>query len=92
MGKKLYVGNLSFNDSMTEAVLRNLFAAIGPVDSVKIVTNPDTGRSRGFAFVEMATQEAAEQASARLNGQVLDGWPITVVEAGPLESRRRASG
>ena len=86
MATKLYVGNLSFNT--TEEALRNLFEADGRrVEEVVIVTDRDTGRPRGFAFVQMSTPTDAENAIAALNGRELDGRQINVSEA-----RERGSG
>jgi RNA recognition motif-containing protein len=86
MATKLYVGNLSFNT--TEETLRNLFEADGRrVEEVVIVTDRDTGRPRGFAFVQMSTPTDAENAIAALNGRELDGRQINVSEA-----RERGSG
>jgi len=80
MGKRLYVGNLSF--SITEADLREAFKAEGhDVSEVKLVTDRETGRPRGFAFVEMATDEGAAHAIGSLNGRDLQGRTITVSEA-----------
>jgi RNA recognition motif-containing protein len=80
MGKRLYVGNLSF--SITEADLREAFKAEGhDVSEVKLVTDRETGRPRGFAFVEMATDEGATHAIGSLNGRDLQGRTITVSEA-----------
>jgi cold-inducible RNA-binding protein len=81
MGRKLFVGNLPF--STDEHQLQELFAAIGPVDSVNIVRDRMTGRARGFAFVEMQTDEAAQSAIDRLNDTDLDGRKIAVNEARP---------
>ncbi|PYM12025.1 MAG: RNA-binding protein [Candidatus Rokuibacteriota bacterium] len=79
MAVKLFVGGLSFSTS-TER-LREAFAAAGSVESASVVTDRDTGRSRGFGFVEMATNEEAEQAISRLNGSSLDGRTIQVEKA-----------
>ena len=72
----LYVGNLTFNTSSAE--LEALFAQHGPVTKAQVVTDRDTGRSRGFGFVEMATSEAAEAAISSLNGREVDGRALTV--------------
>ena len=77
--KKLYVGNFSF--SMTDAELRSLFAPYGAIESATIVTNPETGRSRGFAFVAMPNDNEADKAMAELNGQESGGRALTVNEA-----------
>ncbi len=84
MGRKLFVGNLPF--STDERRLEELFAAIGPVDTVNIVRDQMTGRARGFAFVEMQTDEAAQTAISRLNDTDLDGRKIAVNEARPKPS------
>ena|SRR5438309_7523116 len=84
-GKKLYVGNLSFQ--VTEADLSELFAQVGAVDSVKIITDRDTGRSKGFAFVEMSDDSAAAQAISKFNGTDFNGRNLTVNEARPMEKR-----
>jgi len=85
MGKKLYVGNLPY--SATEASLRELFAPLGEVTSVSIITDRDSGRSKGFGFVEMATEAAAQQAIAQINGKTMDERAITVAEARPQTER-----
>jgi RNA recognition motif-containing protein len=85
MGKKLYIGNLPY--SATEATLRELFAPLGEVTSVSIITDRDSGRSKGFGFVEMATEAAAQQAIAQINGKSLDERAITVAEARPQADR-----
>jgi cold-inducible RNA-binding protein len=85
MAKKLYVGNLSYDT--TEESLRAAFAEVGEVESVTIVTDRMSGRSRGFGFVDMATDAAAAEAISRLNGQMLDGRDISVAEARPPRDR-----
>ncbi len=94
MGRKIFVGNLSF--SMGEAELRQLFEQKGGVESVTVMRDTDTGRSRGFGFVEMASDEAAQKAIAELNGYSVDGRNLTVNEARPKPERggsfRRDSG
>jgi len=79
MGKKLYVGNLSFN--ATEDELREVFGRHGSVDSVKVITDRDTGRPRGFAFVEMSEASAASDAIRALDGSQLGGRALKVNEA-----------
>lgn len=79
MGKKLYVGNLSYNTN--EDSLRNLFQTYGTVESVKVITDRDTGTSKGFGFVEMGTDAEAGAAIAGANGFDLDGRQIKVNEA-----------
>lgn len=85
MTKKVYVGNMSYDT--TEDKLRETFAAHGDVISVNVITDRYTGRSRGFAFVEMATEEAAGAAITALNGQELDGRQLKVAEARPPKQR-----
>jgi cold-inducible RNA-binding protein len=85
MAKKIYVGNMSYDT--TESALRELFAAHGEVVSVSVITDRDTGRPRGFAFVEMASDTAANAAIAAIDGQSLDGRTLRVNEARPPASR-----
>lgn len=85
MGRKLFVGNLSFNT--TSAELRDLFSAAGTCESASVITDRATGRSRGFAFVEMGSDEDAERAVAEFNGKEVGGRTINVNEA-----RERAPG
>jgi RNA recognition motif-containing protein len=87
MAKKLYVGNLSYNTY--EDNLRNLFVQYGTVESVKIITDRDTGNSKGFAFVEMSTDAEAQAAISGTNGVELDGRAIKVNEA--MDKPRRES-
>ena len=79
MAQKLFIGGLAFSTS-TER-LREVFAAAGEVESAAVVTDRDTGRSRGFGFVEMATPEAADQAITQFNGKDLDGRQVRVEKA-----------
>jgi cold-inducible RNA-binding protein len=79
--KNIFVGNLDF--SATESTVRSLFEPYGQVDRVNLVTDRDTGRSRGFAFVEMSDAGQADQAIAALNGAQVDGRALTVNEARP---------
>jgi RNA recognition motif-containing protein len=88
--KNLYVGNLPH--STTEAELRNLFEAHGAVEKVSLVTDRDTGRSRGFGFVEMANASEADKAIATLNGTDLGGRTLTINEAKPKAERPRGGG
>src|SRR5688572_25390879 len=88
MSKKLYVGNLSFG--ATDESLREAFSQYGTVTSAQIVMDRETGRSRGFAFVEMA--DGADQAIAAMNGAQLDGRTLTVNEAKPREDRGGGGG
>ncbi len=85
MGKKLYVGNLSYDTH--EGQLRELFEQAGTVESVAIITDRGTGRSKGFGFVEMSTEAEAQDAITRFNGQMLDGRELTVDEARPKRER-----
>jgi RNA recognition motif-containing protein len=90
MGNKLYVGNLPFNT--TETDLQDLFAQAGPVNEVVLMQDKFTGKSRGFAFVTMATDQDATAAITQLNGKALDGRPLTVNEARPREERSGGGG
>ncbi|MDD5541569.1 MAG: RNA-binding protein [Acidobacteriia bacterium] len=90
MENKLYVGNLSY--SVSEADLQNLFAQAGTVSSVTVVTDRDTGRSKGFAFVEMSTQEEAQKAITMFNGTALQDRAIAVNMARPREERGGGGG
>ena len=81
MGKRLYVGNLTY--STTDDVLRQLFEAHGTVTSAQVIMDRDTGRSKGFGFVEMGSDEEAQAAIAALNGQQVEGRALTVNEARP---------
>ncbi|NBX69577.1 MAG: RNA-binding protein [Proteobacteria bacterium] len=81
MGFKLYVGNLAY--SATENSVTTLFSKEGTVDSVQLITDRETGRSKGFGFVEMSTKEEADNAIANLNGHELEGRVLTVNEARP---------
>jgi len=90
MSKRLYVGNLPY--TITESALQEMFSEAGPVDSVKLITDRDTGRSKGFAFVEMATDEGAERAIADFNGRKIEGRPMTVNEAKPQQPREGRMG
>src|SRR5215471_10414112 len=88
--KNLYVGNLPH--STTETELRTVFEAHGAVDKVSIVTDRETGRSRGFAFVEMTDSSAADKAIAALNGTELGGRTLTINEARPKSDRPKGAG
>jgi len=90
MAKKLYVGNLSYNT--TEAQVRDLFAGVGEVSSVTLITDRDTGRPKGFGFVEMASDADAQEAIKRFNGYSLDNRNLTVNEARPREERSGGGG
>jgi cold-inducible RNA-binding protein len=84
MGKKLYVGNLTYE--VTASELETLFGQHGTVESAQVIADRDTGRSKGFAFVEMKTEQEAQAATAALNGKELHGRALTVNEAKPRES------
>ena len=85
MAKKLYVGNLPYG--MTDSDLQNLFQPHGTVQSAQVIVDRDTGRSKGFGFVEMDNDEAAQAAIGALNGQEVNGRALTVNEARPREDR-----
>ncbi len=85
MGRKLYVGNLSYNTSGSD--LEGLFSAHGTVQSAQVISDRSTGASKGFGFVEMGTDEEAKAAIAALNGKEHDGRALTVNEARPKENR-----
>ena len=88
--KNLYVGNLPH--STTEAELRNLFEAHGAVEKITLVTDRDTGRSRGFGFVEMTNADEGDKAIAALNGSTLGGRTLTINEAKPKSESPRGGG
>ncbi len=90
MAKKLYVGNLAY--STTQEAVRELFAQAGDVADVALITDRDTGRPKGFGFVEMATEEGAQEAIRRFNGFTLDSRALTVNEARPREERSGGGG
>src|SRR5690349_21813096 len=90
MGSKLYVGNLSYNTNSSD--LEQLFAAHGTVQSAEIIADRDTGRSKGFGFVQMGSDAEAQAAIAALNGQDNNGRALTVNVAKPREERPRSSG
>jgi RNA recognition motif-containing protein len=83
MGRKLYVGNLSY--SVRDSDLQDLFAAHGTVDSAQVIMDRDTGRSKGFGFVEMSSDQEAQAAISALNGREVEGRSLTVNEARPRE-------
>ena len=85
MGKKLYVGNLPYKT--TEGELEDLFGSVGAVDSVRIINDRETGRPRGFGFVEMASDDEAEKAIEKFNEYELDGRALTVNEARPRQDQ-----
>lgn len=90
MGKKLYVGNLPF--AATDQSLANAFSACGTVESVKIITDRDSGRSKGFGFVEMSTDEEAEAVISKFDGQDFEGRPMNVSIAKPMAPRENRGG
>ena len=90
MAKKLYVGNLSYN--MDSSSLNELFAAHGNVVSAEIIADRETGRSKGFGFVEMSSEDEAQSAIAAMNGKEVDGRSLTVNEAKPKENRSGGGG
>ena len=90
MSMKLYVGNLSFNTSSED--LQELFAQTGTVETASVVEDRDTGRSRGFGFVEMSSREEGEAAIQQLNGKEVGGRALTVNEAKPREDRGGSRG
>ncbi len=90
MNKKLYVGGLPY--SVTEDKLQEIFSAHGTVDSARVITDRFTGRSRGFGFVEMSSEEEAQKAIDSLNESDLDGRSLTVNEARPQENRGGGGG
>lgn len=90
MGKKLYVGNLPF--SATEQVLIDTFSQCGTVETAKIITDRETGRSKGFGFVEMASEGEAQEAINKFNGADYEGRTLTVNEAKPMPPRENRGG
>src|SRR5690349_1663265 len=90
MGRKLYVGNLSY--SVRDSDLQDLFAAYGTVDSAQVIMDRDTGRSKGFGFVEMSSDGEARAAISALNGHEIEGRSLTVNEARPKEDRGGGGG
>jgi len=89
MAKKLHVGNLSYDT--TQEQLRTLFAEVGEVAEITLITDRDTGRSKGFGFVEMATEADAQEAMKRFSGHMLNDRALTVNEARPREERSGGS-
>jgi len=90
MGKKLYVGNLSYETSQSD--LETMFGAHGTVESANVINDRDTGRSKGFAFVEMSSEDEAQSAITALDGQDSGGRPLKVNEAKPRESHAGGGG
>ena len=90
MGRKLYCGNLSFD--VTSDDLRQMLSEFGTVDSAQVIEDRDSGRSKGFGFVEMSTDEEAKAAIDALNGKEMNGRALTINEARPREDRRGGGG
>src|SRR6516165_11495203 len=90
MGRKLYVGNLSYD--VTDSALEQMCAQYGTVQSAQVIMDRDTGRSKGFGFVEMGSDQEAQAAIAGMNGQMVDGRALTVNEAKPKEDRGGRGG
>jgi RNA recognition motif-containing protein len=90
MGKKLYVGNLTYG--VTDATLATMFEPHGSVQSAQVIMDRDTGRSKGFGFVEMGSDQEAQAAIAAMNGKEVDGRSLTVNEAKPREDRGGGGG
>ena len=90
VGTKLYVGNLSY--SCDDHALGNMFAEIGDVASARVIKDRETGRSKGFGFVEMSSEDDARRAISQMNGRDIQGRPLTVNEARPQESRGSFGG
>jgi RNA recognition motif-containing protein len=90
MGKKLYVGNLPY--SATDDTLSDAFAQCGTVESAKIIMDRDSGRSKGFGFVEMSSEQEAQNAISKLNGSDWEGRALTVNEAKPMAPREGGGG
>src|SRR6476469_1397742 len=90
MGKKLYVGNMSYD--VDSSALEQMFSPHGTVESAQVISDRDTGRSKGFGFVEMSSDSEAQAAIAAMNGQDSGGRALTVNEAKPKESRSGSGG
>ena len=90
MGRKLYVGNLTYG--VTDSALEQMFAPYGTVESAQVIMDRDTGRSKGFGFVEMKTDQEAQAAIAAMNGKEVHGRSLTVNEAKPREDRGGGRG
>ena len=90
MAKKLFVGGLAYET--TEATLKETFAQAGTVESANVIVDKMSGRSKGFGFVEMSSEEEAKKAIEMFNGKEIDGKNVTVNEARPMESRPRRDG
>jgi len=90
MGKKIYVGNLPY--SVDSAALQDIFAEFGQVESANVIMDRDSGRSKGFGFVEMGSEDDAQTAISKLNGQEVSGRALNVSEAKPQEPRSGGGG
>jgi RNA recognition motif-containing protein len=90
MGRKLYVGNLSYD--VDSSSLQDMFSQHGTVESAEIISDRETGRSKGFGFVQMGSDDEAQAAISAMNGQEFGGRPLTVNEAKPREDRPRTGG
>lgn len=90
MAKKLFIGGISYQT--TEESLREAFSKVGTVESATIITDKESGRSKGFGFVEMSSEEEAQKAIEELNGKEIDGRSVTVNEARPMEARSGEGG
>ena len=90
MGKKIYVGNLSY--AVDSTALQDMFSEFGQVESANVIMDRDSGRSKGFGFVEMGSEEAAQTAIQKLNGQEMSGRALNVSEAKPQEPRAGGGG
>lgn len=90
MGKKLYIGNLSYNVDSNQ--LSDLFSQVGPVDSANVIMDRDSGRSKGFAFIEMAQENDAQKAIEKFNGSEFEGRAMNVSEAKPQAPRTGGGG
>ena len=90
MGKKLYVGNLSY--TMGDDALMDAFSQCGTVESARVITDRDSGRSKGFGFVEMSSDAEAAKAIEQMNGHMLEGRPLNVSEARPQAPRQGGGG
>lgn len=89
MSTKLFVGSLAY--AVNDDQLQEFFSSAGKVESAKVITDRDSGRSKGFGFVEMSSEDEAKKAISELNGKELEGRPITVTEARPKEDRPQRS-
>jgi len=90
MGNRLYIGNLPY--SVNQQTLRDTFSKCGTVESVNVITNRDTGQSKGFAFVEMSSSNEAHKAIQEIHGSTIDGRAVTVTEAIPQQKRSGGGG